>query len=106
MNLTKKQLQVLELLAKKYIWWKTPQQSSLYAQKSLAHIMTSAILVNDDVDTLIDVFGANILEVVLANAEVGQFTNWNVVPNDKPWIFWHTKLGLSIKSLPDDRFRD
>lgn len=99
------QLKTLDILSKKYVWYKTPQQASLYPQKSLAHIMTFSILVNEDVTTLIEVFGIDILKDVLANAEVGQFTNWNVTPNDKPWVFWHEKLGLPIQPLPTDRFR-
>ena len=105
MELTKPQLRVLEALSKKYIHWKTPQQSSLYPQKSIAHIMTSAIMVDEDVAVLIDVFGTEFLKEVLTKAEVGQFTNWNVQPNDKPWVFWHNKLDIPIQPLPTDRFR-
>lgn len=105
MQLTEIQLNTLETLAKKYIHWQTPQQSSLNIQNSLAYIMTSAIMINEDVDALIEVMGADVLVDVLRNAKIGQFTHWNVKPNDKPWIFWHTKLNIPITELTTDRFK-
>ena len=105
MLLTETQLNTLKIFSNKYIWWETPQQSTINVQKTLAHIMTTVIMIDDDLDILIDVMGVDVLKEVIKHAKIGQFTQWNVTPPDKPWVYWHKKLDIPISPLPADRFK-
>jgi hypothetical protein len=88
-NLT--ELQLLEELAARYIWWKTPPDAVLYPQRVAAQVMNIGDY--DDVQRLTHTLTSDGLRAVLRSAEAGQF-------NDRSWHYWHYRLGLA--KMPQD----
>jgi hypothetical protein len=72
--------------ARKYVWWKTPEDAVAYPQKVIAQVMN--IGEYDDVLTLTDLVGEAALRGVIQTAEIGQFS-------PKSWHFWHYRLNLA-----------
>ena len=89
----------LKLLASKYIWWKTPEESVAMPERVLAQVMNIGDY--SDVQALVSQVGDEVLREVLTHAEAGQF-------NERSWAYWHYRLGLAsvehVPALPVRRF--
>ena len=89
----------LKKFARKYIWWKTPDEAVAAPQRVIAQVMN----IGDywDVQELAVQVGDDILRRVLEQAESGQF-------NARSWAYWHYRLGLAsvdqVPLLPVRRF--
>jgi hypothetical protein len=79
-------LKVLRPLAKKYIWWETPDEALEFPRRVIAQVMNIGTF--EDVSLLMDMVGADELRQVLRVAEAGQF-------DDRSWHYWHYRLGLT-----------
>ena len=77
---------LLEQFARKYIWWKTPDEALHYPNRILSQVMNLGTW--DDVQTLIAQAGEEKLRDILTQAEAGQF-------NARSWAYWHYRLGLA-----------
>ena len=90
--------ELLKTFARKYIWWKTPEEAVAQPERIAAQGMDMGDY--DDVQSLVHEAGASYLREVLAQAEAGQF-------NARSWTYWHYRLGLSdpgkVPSLPKRR---
>ena len=86
-------------LARKYIWWKTPEEAAAMPERVLAQGMNIGDY--DDVLLMTSRFGDDALRNVIAHAEAGQF-------NARSWHYWHYMLGLAeidhVPPLPTRRF--
>lgn len=89
----------LKMFARKYIWWKTPEDALNQPQRIVAQVMDIGDY--EDVQCLVHKAGTAYLCEVLAQAEAGQF-------NPRSWTYWHYRLGLSdagkVPTLPKRRF--
>lgn len=92
-------LDALKPLARKYVWWKTPDEALSMPERVIAQVMNIGDY--DDVQTLHAQVGDDVLREVLVRAEAGQF-------NERSWAYWHYRLGLAgvdcIPPLPVRRF--
>jgi hypothetical protein len=90
---------LLTSLARKYIWWKTPDDALLFPLRVVAQVMNIGDY--DDVQALSIELTENSLKDVLLQAEAGQFS-------PKAWAYWHYRLGLSlpleVPSMPSRKF--
>ena len=88
----------LKTFARKYIWWKTPEDAVALPERIVAQVMDIGDY--DDVQSLVHEAGAAYLREVLTHAEAGQFS-------PRSWTYWHYRLGLSapgeVPSLPNRR---
>ncbi len=73
-------------LARKYIWWKTPEEASAMPERVLAQVMNIGDY--DDLLLMKSCFDDDTLRNVIAQAEAGQF-------NARSWHYWHYMLGLA-----------
>ena len=91
--------QLLEPLARKYIWWKTPDEALAMPERVIAQVMNLGD--HADVQALASHVGDAVLREVLTHAQAGQF-------NERSWAYWHYRLGLSavdrVPPLPVRRF--
>lgn len=79
-------------LARKYIWWKTPDEAMNEPKRVIAQVMNIGDY--DDVQAMAHEVGDDTLRLVLTNAEIGQF-------NARSWAYWHYRLGLgTLDHLP------
>jgi len=89
----------LKIFAKKYIWWKTPEEAIQMPERIMAQVMN--IGEYSDVQSLASEVGDEVLCKVIIHAEAGQF-------NERSWTYWHYRLGLSeieqVPHLPIRRF--
>lgn len=89
----------LKPFARKYIWWKTPEEAVLMPERVIAQVMNIGDY--SDVQELVSQVGDEVLRDVLTHAEAGQF-------NERSWAYWHYRLGLSsvgrVPALPVRRF--
>lgn len=81
--------------ARRYIWWKTPEEALAYPQKILAQVMNIGVL--EDMGKLLDFFPPEPLIEILNSAEAGQF-------NERSWCFWHNKFSLEAPPMPSRKF--
>lgn len=88
-------MEFLLSMAKKYIWWKTPEEALIYPQSILAQIMNIGVW--DDLCLLVCLFSSEELTEVLKNAEVGQF-------NPRSWYFWSYRLIGHVPIMPQRVF--
>jgi hypothetical protein len=92
--------QFLKTMAKKYIWWKTPDE----AIPRPAHVVAQVMNIGDfdDVRLLTRYVEESYLRELLKNAEAGQF-------NERSWSYWHYRLGLAasapVPALPARNFQ-
>jgi hypothetical protein len=77
---------LLRDLARKYVWWKTPDEALLFPQRVIAQVMKIGDY--SDVQAMSNEQGEDVLKQTLMAAEAGQF-------NPKSWSYWHYRLGLS-----------
>lgn len=86
-------------LARKYIWWMTPDEAITMPDRVVAHVMNIGDY--NDVQTLATLVGDDYLRTVLQRAEIGQFT-------PRSWAYWHYRLGLAapgqVPAMPSRRF--
>lgn len=73
-------------LARKYIWWTTPDVAITMPERVVAHVMNIGDY--DDVQALAMLAGDDYFREVLRHAEIGQFT-------PRSWAYWHYRLGLA-----------
>ena len=78
--------EILKRLARKYIWWKTPEEAARMPERIVAQVMNIGDY--DDVHDLANRVGDDYLRRVLTHAEAGQF-------NERSWAYWHYRLGLA-----------
>lgn len=97
--MTQTSQEILKSLARKYIWWKTPDEAVETPERVIAQVMNIGDYA--DVQQLAYQVGDEVLRNVLAHAEAGQF-------NERSWVYWHYRLKLStlnhVPSLPNRRF--
>jgi hypothetical protein len=86
MPVTEARLAILEELGGKYVWWKPPQEATLYPERIIAQVMNIGDYA--DVQRISELFGDDFLRNMLADAEAGQFT-------PRSWAYWHYRLGLA-----------
>jgi hypothetical protein len=91
---------LLERLAQRYVWWKTPDEALAYPHRVVAQVMDLGTY--DDLTLLAAHLGAAVLRDVLVHAEAGQFS----APS---WSYWHYRLGLArldeVPPMPVRQFR-
>lgn len=92
---------LLEKLARKYIWWKTPEEAVARPERIVAQVMNIGDY--DDVQSVVHAAGMAYLCEVLKHAEAGQF-------DARSWTYWHYRTGLSdpdkVPGLPERRLPD
>jgi hypothetical protein len=94
--LSEMQEQFLRKVARKYIWWKTPDEAMQFPQLLLAKIMDIGTW--KDLCEMTALFSDDEMREILASAEAGQF-------RAKSWNFWHIKLiDGAIPPMPMRRF--
>ncbi len=93
------QPQPLAALAKRYLWWKTPEEVAAHPDLLIAQIMNLGTW--DDWVTLEHAIPEEHLRRVLKHAEPGQFSA-------RSWQFWHLRLHLAeldrVPALPQRSF--
>ncbi len=77
---------ILKPYARKYIWWKTPEEAVAYPRRVIAQVMNIGDY--DDAQALIKQVGGDAFRDALLKAEIGEF-------NARSWHYWHYRLGLS-----------
>lgn len=92
-------LEFLEVLGKRYIWWKRPCDAASEPRRVIAQVMNLGDW--DDVNAMQQRQGAGALREALRHAEAGQF-------NARSWSWWHYRLGLAavgqVPALPTRQF--
>jgi hypothetical protein len=86
-------------LARKYLWWKTPEEAVAFPDRLVAQVMNIGDFA--DVVALAEQVGDDALRGVLVRGEAGQFSA-------RSWAYWHYRLGLAtvdqVPPLPVRRF--
>lgn len=92
-------LEMLKLLARRYIWWKSPEEAVREPRRVVAQVMNLGDW--DDAVAMRQRLGDAALRDALTHAEAGQF-------NARSWAWWHYRLGLAhtgkVPPLPARRF--
>ena len=79
-------------LARRNVWWLTPEEALEYPQRVVARIMDMGTL--EDIHDLAEIVGEEVLRQALRDAEAGQF-------RARSWSYWHYLLnGLADDTLP------
>lgn len=76
----------LKRLARKYVWWKTPDEAVAWPNRLIAQVMNIADYA--DVQQMAAQAGDDMLRDVLTHAEIGEFSA-------RSWAYWHYRLGLA-----------
>jgi hypothetical protein len=83
----------LKSLARKYIWWKSPDEALAMPQRIMASVMNTGDY--EDIQLLANLVGEDVLRDTIAHAEAGQF-------EPRAWAYWHYRLGLAeLEQVPD-----
>lgn len=83
---------IIHLLARKYVWWKTPDEAARSPQRVIAQVMDIGDYA--DVQALAAHVGDALLADVLTHAQAGEFS-------PRSWVYWHYRLGLaSLGNVP------
>lgn len=89
----------LKTYAKKYIWWKSPDEAVRQPERVISQVMNIGDY--EDVQSMEALVGEDTLKAVIAGAQAGWF-------NIRSWHYWHYRLGLShidnIPNLPSRNF--
>lgn len=89
---------LLAKLARKYVWWKSPQEAAAMPERVVAQTMNMGSF--DDVQELAQEAGDDYLRGVVGHTEIGQF-------NERSWSYWHYRLRLAtpgrVPPLPKRR---
>lgn len=92
MNVPPAGQEIIHLLARKYVWWKTPDEAALAPQRVIAQVMNIGDYA--DVQAVVAQVGDAVLAGVLTHAQVGEFS-------PRSWVYWHYRLGLaSLGNVP------
>ena len=91
-GMSERQRKFLLNAAKRYIWWKNPEEAILYPQRVLAQVMNIGVW--DDLCELVELFPEQDLSDVLKNAEIGQFSG-------RSWSFWNYRLTGEVPDMPE-----
>ena len=87
--------EILKPLAKKYVWWKSPDEAIAMPERVIAQVMDRGDY--GDVQRLAAMVGDQVLREVLIQAQAGQFSA-------RSWAYWHYRLGLAgagrVPALP------
>lgn len=90
--------EVLQELARRYVWWKTPREALAAPSRLVAQVMDIGDYT--DVQRLIATLGEDPLRQALLHAEAGQFSK-------RSWTYWHYRLGLAragcVPPIPERR---
>lgn len=79
-------------LARKYVWWKAPDEAAQSPERVIAQVMNIGDYA--DVQALAAQVGDALLANVLVHAQAGEFS-------PRAWVYWHYRLGLaSIGNVP------
>ncbi|MGO9445208.1 MAG: hypothetical protein ACLPXB_10590 [Thiobacillaceae bacterium] len=79
-------------LARRYIWWKTPEEAALMPERVIAQVMNIGDYA--DVQDLVDEAGIETLRSVLTHAEAGEF-------DERSWVYWNLRLNLAdLEHIP------
>lgn len=91
--------EILKPLARRYVWWKLPEEALRNPQRVIAQVMNLGDW--DDIEFLRARVGDGVLRDALLHAEAGQF-------NARSWTWWHYRLGVArpgeVPPLPLRRF--
>lgn len=79
-------LQLLQRMAQRYVWWKRPDEAISDPLRVVAQVMNLGDW--GDVCTLQQQLGDDTLRDALQHAAAGQF-------NARSWSWWHYRLGLA-----------
>ena len=92
-------IDTLRRLARKYVWWKTPDEAMAMPRRVIAQVMNIGDY--SDVQEMAHQLGDSVLRDVLDRAEAGQF-------NARSWAYWHYRLGLAetdrVPAMPVRKF--
>jgi hypothetical protein len=77
---------LIERLARKYIWWKTPEEAAEQPERVIAQVMNIGDFA--DVQALGAAVGDSVLIDVLSYAQAGEF-------NPRSRAYWHYRLHLA-----------
>ncbi len=84
--------EIIHSVARKYVWWKTPDEAASSPQRVIAQVMNLGDYA--DVQALAAQLGDAVLVDVLTHAQAGEF-------NPRSWAYWHYRLGLaSLGNVP------
>ena len=90
---------MLEAMAAKYVWWKTPGEALEMPERVMAQVMNIGDY--SDVQLLAHQVGDEALRGVLRRAQAGQF-------GERSWAYWNYRLGLAdageLPAMPTRRF--
>lgn len=82
----------LAALARKYVWWKSPEEALAQPERVIAQVMDIGDF--DDMRSLASQLGDDALRDVIAHAQAGWF-------NPRSWAYWHYRLGLcEVEQVP------
>jgi hypothetical protein len=73
-------------LARKYIWWQSPERTLLDHHRLIAQVMD--IGSHADVEALRSALGDDAFKLALQKARAGEFS-------ERSWHYWHLILGVS-----------
>lgn len=86
-------------LARKYVWWKAPEEALSFRRRLIAQVMEVGD--HGDVLALAGAVGDGALRDALVRAGAGEFSA-------RSWAYWHYRLGLArvdeVPPLPVRRF--
>ncbi len=84
-------------LAKRYVWWESPQWACEHPTIFLANVMNLGNW--DDIQLVRQLLGDQVLKNALQEAPPGYF-------NYRAWDYWHLKFNINpIPPLPQRDFR-
>lgn len=84
--------EIIHPLARKYVWWKTPDEAARSPERVIAQVMNIGDYA--DVQSLAAQVGDAVLADVLTHAQAGEF-------NPRSWVYWHYRLGMaSLGNVP------
>jgi hypothetical protein len=90
---------MLKRMAKKYVWWKSPEEAITMPERIVAQVMDIGDYT--DAQELIGQVGEDALREVLRNAQAGQF-------RARSWHYWHYRLGMAtlehVPAMPTRSF--
>lgn len=77
--------EILAIFARRYVWWKTPEETILNPERVVAQVMTLGDY--EDVQLLVRSVGEAYLRHVITHPQPGMF-------DDRAWAYWHYRLDL------------
>ena len=82
-----------EAMARKYVWWQSPERTLADTRFFVAQLMTLGSV--DDIRWLLSRVSEDRLRAVLRNPPAGVF-------NGRSWRYWHLRLGCApVPELPE-----